>query len=496
VGAAFGRGFARGCLIAWLAIPAARADIVTDWNQLLIDALRAENAGPTGGTRTGAIVHAAIYDAVNSILRTHEPFRFSLPASDQANVEAAALAAAYETLSLLCPSKKGAFDAAYQGTLAQLPPGTATEEGLQIGRSIGLMMLEWRSADGSTTALPYIPSDAPGAWRRTPPGFRPPLDSHWGNVLPFGLTSVSHFPVPPPPPLDSPQYTQAFEQVRLLGAKESAARTADQTEIGIFWAYDRDTMGPPNILYNQMARVIAGQMGNSLAENARLFALLNIAQADAAIVCWRAKYQYNLWRPITGIRAADIDDNPATNMDAEWEPMGAPGGPSRPDFTPPFPSYPSGHGTLGAAAFRILARYYGGGDLQFTCPSDEIPGVTRLFASLRQADEENALSRVYLGVHWIFDQTEGQHSGWAIADYLFHNILCPVSSTPKLGPPIRLPDESLAVHLSAPAGTQWTIEMSEDLERWAPAFTGEGPFSVVDPMNARPSIFYRAIRME
>lgn len=164
-----------------------RGDVVTEWNQTLLDALRAENAAPTAGSRVAAIVHAAIYDAVNSILRTHEPYRFSISAAPGALPEAAALAAAYHTLVLLCPTKQALFDAQHASTFATLPPGPGRDEGLRVGQEVAARILESRSADGSTTDVPYIPSEEPGAWRRTPPDFRPPLAPNWGFVKPFAV---------------------------------------------------------------------------------------------------------------------------------------------------------------------------------------------------------------------------------------------------------------------------------------------------------------------
>jgi len=481
--------FAGGLLFL---IGSPQADVVTRWNILLCDALRSENSGPTAGSRNAAIVHAAIHDAVNSVLQTHEPYRFSLPAAVGALPEAAALAAGHLTLSTLCPSKRGAFDAAYWEMLATLPPGTNRDEGLRLGQTIATLMLESRNADGINTQVPYIPGEAPGAWRRTWPDFRPPLDPHWGFVQPFVIPATAHFPVPPPPALDSPAYASAFMEVNDHGARVSASRTPDQTEIGVFWAYDRGGMGPPPILYNQLVRVIAAQQGNTLADNARLFALINIAQADAGIVCWAAKYQYNFWRPITAVRAASLDGNPATTEDSGWEPLGAPGQPVRPDFTPPFPSYPSGHASFGAAVIRVLQRFYGRDNLAFTLTSDELPSAPRQFQSLSQADEENALSRVYLGVHWIFDQRAGQQSGWAVGDYVFFNTLRPLTAEPRLSAPLRLPDGQHALHLSVPADQSWIIKASGDLRSWSEIQRQTGPFTFLDAAG-EGARFYLAV---
>jgi hypothetical protein len=227
------------------------------------------------------------------------------------------------------------------------------------------------------------------------------------------------------------------------------SRTHEQTEIGLYWGYDGSAkVGTPPRLYNQIGRVIALQKGNTIAENARLFALMNIAMADAGIASWESKYAYNYWRPVVGIREADEgtgpsklgDANPATAGYVHWEPVGSPKSntPGGTNFTPQFPSYPSGHATFGAAVFGAIANFYGTDEIPFTFMSDEMNGVTtdnkgivrplspRSFQRLSQAMQENGDSRVYLGVHWRFDSTAGIEMGKKISDYVNRNIMQPV----------------------------------------------------------------------
>ena len=212
---------------------------------------------------------------------------------------------------------------------------------------------------------------------------------------------------PPPPALNSPEYAAALNQVESLGAANSTTRTPDETQAAIFWSYDQPSTGTPPVHYDQIVEDVALQQHNSLAQNARLFGLVNVAMGDAGIVAWNAKYTYNFWRPVTAIRLADTDGNPATIADPTWTPLGSPNLPGQPSYTPPFPGYVSGHATFGGAVFTILADFYGTDDIHFTATSEMLPGVTRSFDSFSAAAMENAMSRVYLGVHFLFDSTAG-----------------------------------------------------------------------------------------
>jgi hypothetical protein len=245
-------------------------------------------------------------------------------------------------------------------------------------------------------------------------------------VTPFALRTAQQVDVPPPPKLNSVAYARAYNEVKSIGAKDSITRTADQSQIAIFWAYDSAGLGSPPGMYDQQVALIAKQNHNSLVENARLFALVNMAQADAGIAAWHSKYENDFWRPVTAIQRGAEDGNPLTAPDVNWQPLGAPGFGGTTDFTPPFPAYVSGHATFGAAVYEVLTNYYHTDRMSFTLASDEMPGVTRSFTRFSQAADENALSRVYMGVHWRFDATMGQRMGRQVADITFEHELEPV----------------------------------------------------------------------
>jgi hypothetical protein len=435
-------------------------DAVLDWNAVLLAANRqdhsgtfgpAEQGGPTRTSRAFAIVHIAMYDAVNSIYRTHEPYTGFISTKDP-SVDAAVAQAAHDTLVALYPAQTAVFDAALANYLAGVANGAAKHEGRKLGRTAAARILRERQSDGSDRVVSYEPVGLPGEHREDPEnpgqGF---LGPEWGQVRTFGIPNGKYFRAPPPPALTSDDYTAAYNDVMELGGDGHTTptlRSKEQTEIGLFWAYDGTIgLGTPPRLYNQIARVIAAEKGNSEAQNARLFALINIAMADGGITCWETKYFYAFWRPILGIRESDLgtgpsglgDGNPDTVGDTTWTPLGAPasnvsnGGKN---FTPPFPAYTSGHATFCAAALHTIFRFYDQ-EVAFEFQSDEFNGittdnlgkkrrkVTRSFDSLTEAIWENAQSRIYLGIHWQFDATGGVVQGESTADYVFDHLLRP-----------------------------------------------------------------------
>jgi|GEM_PF-309910 len=444
--------------------PSPVGDPILHWNAILLQAVAddhsgtfgvPEHMGPGDGSRSLAIVHIAMYDAVVSIDRSYKPYIAYVPIQpgEKVSMDAAVAAAAYKSLVALHPKHKAVFDAAYVSHLSKIPNGSEKFVGILVGEASAQQILKTRESDGSVTDFTYVPSQLPGRHRVDPVNpTQPFLGPKWGNVKPFAVLSGSQFRAPPPPALTSKEYADAYNEVKLYGGDgitTPTIRTKDQTEIGLFWAYDgTNKLGVPPRLYNQIVRVIALQKGNTIVQNARLFALINIAQADAGIVCWESKYYYDYWRPVIGLREADQgtgpsglgDNNPLTTGDANWTALGAPmSNNTANNFTPPFPAYPSGHATFGAATFRTVALFYGTDEIPFTFVSDELNGITtdnkgvvrpyspRTYTRLSDATRDNAQSRIYLGIHWQFDATEGIKMGNSIAEYSYQNIMQPVA---------------------------------------------------------------------
>ena len=465
---------------------AAESNVVLDWNALMLDAIRLDDTGPTLGSRNLAILHAAIYDAVNSVERTHQPYRLELDAPLGTSAAAAAVAAGYEVMLALYPPLRARTDALYESCVATAPANEALTNGLALGQAVAREMLAWRSADGSSTDVPYSPSDAPGQWRRTPPFFRPPLTPQWRYVTLFCLTDIEPFVAPGPPPMDSADYAESFNQVKAIGEKNSTIRTAEQSEIAAFWSDFSYTLMPPGH-WHEIAAVIARQRHNSLAETARLFALISLAQADAAIVCWEAKYRFNLWRPVTAIQRADEDGNPATEKDARWEQFLP---------SPPFPEYPSGHSTFSKASAQVITHFYGTDEISFSAASDTLPGVTRSFTSLAVCADEVGMSRIYGGFHFMFANRDGKASGQKVGDYVARNFLLPNDHLPLVLLENLTPGTPL-LRVQGHLGVRCVLEASPDLAHWQAISTNvsvAGGVVIADtPAVDRVMRFYRAV---
>lgn len=424
-------------------VESVQADIVLEWNRAATDTLlnNTDQQNPGMASRTMAMVNLAIYDAF--AMTTPQGSSFynygtSIAPDFSASTKAAAAQAACTVLSMIYPDQASSLQSRLSLSMAAIGDSASKTSGIALGNAIGQSIYARRANDGYDSNTQYIPSNEVGHWQPDPvnPG-QQAWGPDWGDVQTFALQSNSQFLPPPPPALTSQEYADAFNEVKDLGALNSSTRTAEQTEIGLFWAYDRVGMGTPIRMYNQALTTIAMQQGNTEAQNAELFAKASVAAADAGIVAWNAKFEHDLWRPVTGIREADLDGNPGTEADPDWVPLGAPGGDGS-SFTPPFPTYISGHATFGAAIFETIAEFYGTNDIPFSLVSDEVPGVTRSFLSLSEAMQENGRSRVYLGIHWNYDDTMGQWTGQQVAHYISASSFTAAVPEPSGAMPILL----------------------------------------------------------
>jgi hypothetical protein len=451
----------------------ASTNLMHHWNHVAIDAsgldhtpvqpgenrVFGEQFGPTRASRAMAIVHIAVFDAVNAIAGGYKSYSGIPAAPAGTSMQAAIAQAAHDTLAALFPSQTATFDRQLATDLAAIVNGSGKTNGIDVGKRAAAAILALRADDGSDRAEPNIgvdftTGDQPGQWREDPISQKTiALGAYWGEVKPFVMQSGSQFRVPPPPALDSVEYAIAYDEVLSLGGDgvvTPTVRNQEQTYIGLFWAYDgTPSLCAPPRLYNQITGTIATQQGTDVVALARLFALANTAMADAAIAVWESKFYYSFWRPVTGIRESDAgtgptglgDGNDGTVGDPTFTPLGAPASNnSGPNFTPPFPAYPSGHAGIGGSLFETLHRFYGTDNVPFTFVSDELNGVTkdnqgnlrplvpRSFATFSQAAEENGQSRIYLGIHWAFDKDQGIALGRQVADYVFDHAFGSVQS--------------------------------------------------------------------
>jgi hypothetical protein len=388
---------------------------VVEWNANALKAILTAGTPPPAAARNLAIVHVAMYDAANSIVDQYQPYRINLNAPADASVNAAAVGAAYRVLSKLYPNQKTTFDAALTASLAKIPDGRSEAEGLTVGQTVADSILAERSTDGAGKTVAYIPSTAPGMWRPSSPDFKPAALPQWGKVTPFAMTTGSQFRPGPPPKITSKQCAEELNQVLALGRRNSRVRTADQTEIAIFWADGADTFTPPGH-WNQIAEQIAAEQQNTTLKDARLFALMNIALADAGIAAWDCKYTYNSWRPIDAIHLAGSDGNRGTKAAPQWNPLIS---------TPNHPDYVSGHSTFSGAASEVLTSLFGD-RFSFSTASIGLPGVSRSYNSFRQAANEAGISRIYGGIHTQAANIAGKVAGRKIAGYVVKNLMTPV----------------------------------------------------------------------
>jgi len=407
----------------------ARADDVTDWNQHMLRAGTVGGTSPIVMSRVAAIIQASVFDAVNGIDRKYAPVHVPPAGPADASRRAAAVEAAYTALVALYPAQKSIFDARLAVSLTAIasdPHETSAgiASGIAWGQTAANGILSLRATDGFTPAPPpFVGGTAVGEWRPTPPGLLPGAGPQFAYMTPWSIAAPSQFRPGGPPALTSARYAADFNETKTMGSIASSTRTADQTIYAWFWAASTATY-----LWNNVADSLiergdedddSGRWGegrNSLLENARVLALLDLAMADAGIACWEAKYHYVFWRPVTAIPLADTDGNPATSADPSWAPLFA---------TPAHPEYPSGHSTVSGAAAVVLASFFGE-KKHFTMDNDLLIGVTRSFQSFTQALDEVKNARIFAGIHFRSACDDGQATGIQVANWVLDNALLPV----------------------------------------------------------------------
>jgi hypothetical protein len=390
-----------------------RGDMVTDWNETAEAVIRASTPSPPIQTRALAIVNAAIYDAVNGIARTYQPYFVADAAPAGARKEAAAAQAAFTALLGLFPGQADLVEEKLAESLASIPGDRGRSHSIARGRAWGEQVaqavLAWRATDGlSTVVPPYFGGFAPGQWRSIPDGTVPGALPQYAMLVPFTMSNSSQFRPGSPPALASPQYAADVNEVKAIGRVDSAIRTETQTQLSLLWA----ASGP--LEENAVARSVVPRR-YALADTARFFALINFAACDGMIAGFDAKYHYGFWRPFHAIRLADTDGNPATEPDPSWTSLIP---------APNHPEYISTHSTVTGATMRVLALLLGN-QTPFTLSSPALPGVTVTYQTFSDAAAEVGLSRIWGGIHFRTACEVGRAVGESIADQAVTNYLLP-----------------------------------------------------------------------
>jgi hypothetical protein len=387
------------------------AAIVLDWNGIAQTTVLAASAPAPQQYRSLAIVHAAIFDAVNAIDRRYTPYAIDLKAPANASAEAAVATAGHDVLVSLYPAQKSTLDTALTASLAKIPDGQSKTDGINVGKEAAEKLIALRGDDGANQKIEYKSEEQPGVWRPTPPLFLPALLPHWGTVKPFVIRSADQFRISAPLPLNSDAYAKELNEVKQLGGRNSTLRTPEQTVAAIFSAVS------PVVLWNTTAQAAAKDKGNSLIENARLFALLNLAGVDAYIAGYEVKYKYKLWRPATAIPNADQLGNRNITPDSKWETL---------IVTPNHPDYISGHNVTAGANEAILKAFFNQDAVNVSIIFPANTGVTRTFNSFSQITNELTESRIWAGLHTRTADVQGAALGKQVGNYVFQNALRPI----------------------------------------------------------------------
>jgi len=404
----------RGVLAAVVlttAAPSAFANVITDWDEkavLAVTPMAALNGtSPYTAIRLLAMVHTAMFDAVNSIERRYQPYLVQLPADPSTSKEAAAAAAAATVLATIDDKTAGDMKRALSAYVASIPGGAAISDGIHLGESVAAKLLEARAHDGSSAPDAYRPRTSPGVYVPT----AITLSSMWPDMKPFALTSGSQFRPAPPISLDSQEWARDYNELKDYGGLNSAKRSGQQTETARFWIN-------PLTGYQPFLRQLVTAKQMDVADSARFMALAVVGLNDAIIAVLDAKYHYNFWRPITAIRNGDIDGNPATDRDAMWQPIGA---------TPMHPEYPCSHCIQSGAVAGVVKTALGTEDFpEIAVTNPALPGVVHRFTSVAALTEEVANARIWAGFHYRFSTRVGTQMGLQIGDYVVKNTMQPV----------------------------------------------------------------------
>jgi hypothetical protein len=388
----------------------ADASVVTEWNAVAVRTIFTENATPvpSSGLYFG-FVSLAVHDAIVTVEGRYEPYLRQPRPRGQASVEAAAATAAYLVLRHYFPASAANLATDYAASLAEVPDGPAKARGLLVGAVAAGNIVRARDDDGRNAPITLDVTPAPGVWRPTPDAFAPMLVPWLGFVEPLALRSPTQIQLPCPDPLDSRRYARDFAEVKAYGAKEGSARSPEQTETALFWNANSQ------LQYQVAMRDQVTRRGLDVAAAARAFALLGAATADAAISCWRAKYDHAYWRPITAIHLADTDGNPATEPDPAWNSLVP---------APPYPDYTSGHACLTGAASQVYGHLFGRRSIDLDV-SSSVTGTTRHYASVTALDQETMNARIWLGIHFRRAMTDGNMIGHRAAAWLIAHELRP-----------------------------------------------------------------------
>src|SRR5688572_2579578 len=395
--------------------PVFQEDVVLQWNRVLMETILTPGQHPATimPVRSYAMMHAAMFDAVNSIDGRYMPYLTDVPGSPNASIEAAAAQAAHDVLAALYPTRVAVFDAQLAISLQGIEENRV-QQGIHVGQLVAERMLAARANDGwNVTPPPYTLPTTPGNWQPAPPANAAATFTHYPSVIPFAISSATQFAPNPPPAMTSAQYAADLNEVKEIGSLNSVTRTADQSLVARLWA---NVGTPTNFLFvwNNVARTVSLAREISTVERARLFALTNISLHDALQTTFASKFQHGLWRPVTAIRRADEDGNAATSPDSEWSSL---------IQSPPYPSYAGNMAAIGTSQSTILALFFGRDDIRFDHTWTGAGGATRSYAGFGAMADEQARARVYGGIHFTFDNVAGQSVGTNVANYVFSKFM-------------------------------------------------------------------------